>query len=126
MDTKTLVSIGIFVFVLVLTVRIWAEYLGSKRVREGFQSGSEQSGGEDILSDAMLKTISNKNEVIPTDQEATEAHEKLLRYIQHDFRKGVKFVMDFGDRFYGENLPLREDLDVRRLLDNYQSPLQRL
>ena len=32
--------------------------------------------------------------------------------------------MDFGKRFFGENMSLRPDLDVRRLMDNYNNPLQ--
>jgi hypothetical protein len=64
------------------------------------------------------------NERAPTDTEAVEAHQTLLRYARNDFSKGIKFVMDLGKRFFGENVTLRPDLDVRRLMDNYSSPLQ--
>ncbi len=79
-----------------------------------------------VLSDEVIGLIAKNNEPVPTDAEAVVAHQTLLRYIRNDFGKGVKFVLDMRDRFFGESVPLRKDLDVRTLMDNYQSPLQRL
>ncbi len=78
----------------------------------------------DELSDKVIDMISKNNEPVPTDLDAVQAHQTLLRYIRNDFSKGVKFVMDFRDRFFG-SVPIRNDLDIRTLLDNYQNPLQR-
>lgn len=121
MEIKQLISIALFTCATVLTFLSWSEYLGSKRSQEGFVSGSE-----DILSNDVLKMISKANEPVPTDLQAVEAHQTLLRYIRNDVRKGSKFIADFRDRFFGTNVPLRRDIDVRTLLDNYQSPLQRV
>lgn len=78
-----------------------------------------------VLSDKVVQMIAKNNEPVPTDQDAVEAHQTLLRYIRNDYPKGVKFIMDFRDRFFG-NVQVRPDLDIRTLLDNYHSPLQRL
>lgn len=124
MEIKQLVSIALFTCATVLTFLSWSEYLGSKRSREGFVGGSDLSS--DILSNDVLKMISKANEPVPTDLQAVEAHQTLLRYIRNDVRKGGKFIADFRDRFFGSDVPLRRDIDVRTLLDNYQSPLQRV
>ncbi len=79
-----------------------------------------------VLSDKVIELIAKNNEPVPTDQDAVEAHQTLLRYIRNDFPKGVKFIMDLRDRFFGPTVEIRRDLDIRTLLDNYQSPLQRL
>ncbi len=79
-----------------------------------------------VLSDKVIEMIAKNNEPIPTDQDAVEAHQTLLRYIRNDFPKGVKFVMDLRDRFFEPTAGIRHDLDIRTLLDNYHSPLQRL
>ncbi len=103
---------------IVITVKSWIYYL---------TSSSSKSEGFAVLSDEDLAKISSKREPVPTDQEAVEAHQTLLRFIRNDFTKGIKFVYDFGERFYGPERPsLRKDLDVRMLMDNYQNPLQRL
>lgn len=121
MEIKQLISIALFTCATVLTFLSWSEYAGSKRSHEGFVSGSQ-----DILSNDVLKMISNANEPVPTDLEAVQAHQTLLRYIRNDVRKGSKFIADFRDRFFGADVPLRRDIDVRTLMDNYQSPLQRV
>lgn len=121
MEIKQLISIALFTCATVLTFLSWSEYVGSKRSHEGFVSGSE-----DILSNEVMKMISKANEPVPTDLQAVEAHQTLLRYIRNDARKGSKFIADFRDRFFGSNIPLRRDIDMRTLLDNYQSPLQRV
>jgi len=114
-----LISIALFTIVTVLTVYAWSDRLGGTNaaIKEAFEN-------PDILSDASINKLIQANEPEPTDQDAIAAHQTLLRYIRNDFNKGIKFVMDFGTRFYGDNLVLREDLDVRRLMDNYSNPLQ--
>ena len=77
-----------------------------------------------VLSDKVVDMIAPNNEPVPTDMDAIQAHQTLLRYIRNDYGKGVKFVMDLRDRFFGP-VPIRKDLDIRTLLDNYQNPLQR-
>lgn len=114
MKLSHLISIGLFTIVTVLTVYGWTDRLrGSSHViKEAFQD----------ITDADLALL--KKEPVPTDADAVQAHQTLLRYIRNDFGKGIKFVTDFGKRFFGENMSLRSDLDVRRLMDNYSSPLQ--
>ena len=119
MQLTKLVSVAIFTIVTVLTLYAWSDRLRgtNAKINEAFEN-------PDILSDETINKLVKANEPVPTDKEAIAAHQTLLRYIRNDFNKGIKFVMDFGHRFYGENLPLRDDLDVRRLMDNYSSPLQ--
>lgn len=122
MDTKQLLSIAIFTFLSVLTIYAWIDrFRGTNAaINEAFENETEK----DVLNDETINKLVKANEPEPTDQDAVMAHQTLLRYIRNDFTKGIKFVMDFGQRFYGDNLPLRSDLDVRRLMDNYSSPLQ--
>jgi hypothetical protein len=115
MRTKDLISIGIFTFILVLTIMSWREY-GARRT-EGF---------EDILDDKIIKKILDANEPKITPRDADAAYQTLLRFIRNDYTTGRKFVTDFGIRFFGDQVPIREDLDVRKLMDNYHSPLQRV
>ncbi len=127
MDIKTLVSIGIFTSLFLLTVLFWRHYLLSSRSKEPMGAGEGfMNMNSTVLSDEVIGMIAKNNEPVPTDAEAVAAHQTLLRYIRNDFRKGVKFVFDVRDRFFGESVPLRKDLDIRTLMDNYQSPLQRL
>ena len=79
-----------------------------------------------VLSDKVVEMIAKNNEPVPTDQEAGVAHQTLLRYVRNDYSKGIKFIIDLRNRFFGEDVPFRKDLDIRTLLDNYQNPLQRL
>jgi hypothetical protein len=123
MDIKTLISIGVFTSLFLLTVLFWRDYLRSARSKEGF---SPMNMNSTVLSDKVIELIAKNNEPVPTDQDAVEAHQTLLRYIRNDFPKGVKFIMDLRDRFFGPTVEIRRDLDIRTLLDNYQSPLQRL
>jgi hypothetical protein len=73
-----------------------------------------------------MAAIAKAREPKPQGKDADAAYQTLLRFIRDDYGSGVKFVLDFRNRFFGEHVGIREDLDVRRLLDNYQSPLQRL
>jgi hypothetical protein len=121
MELKTLVSIGLFTTLFLLTLLFWREYLYSSRSKEGFISMNNT-----VLSDKVVEMIAKNNEPVPTDQDAVEAHQTLLRYIRNDYGKGVKFLFDIRDRFFEGSPQIRKDLDIRTLLDNYQSPLQRL
>ena len=109
--------IGLFTGAVVLTLYGWMDRIkGTNRViNEAF---------EIKIDEIDVAKIAQANERAPTDVEAVEAHQVLLRYARNDFSKGIKFVMDLGKRFFGENVTLRPDLDVRRLMDNYSSPLQ--
>jgi hypothetical protein len=120
MRIEQLIGIGLFTIALVLTVYTWRDRISVRKPVEGFASST------DLMDDSTFRMLTRANETTPTDQEALEAHQTLLRYMRDNFGQGVKFARDIGDRFFGDNLPFREDLDVRTLLDNYQSPLQRL
>jgi hypothetical protein len=116
--TKTLVGIAGLVFATVITVYFWVDrwYGIRSPISEAF---------ENQLSQGELNQLAAQLATAPTDDDAIKAHQTLLRYISNDFNKGIKFVIDFGERFYGDNLPLRSDLDTRKLMDNYRNPLQR-
>lgn len=103
--------------IAVFTVYGWIDrYRGSNAsIREAFQ---------DVISDTTLQNLIKANEPVPTDADATRAHQTLLRFIRNDFAKGAKFVEDFQKRFYGVDAPFRKDLDVHALMNNYSSPLQ--
>lgn len=117
MKIDQLISISIFTILSVLTIYYWLDKWNTGKIKEGF-------AGE-VLTQSDLARLTALNEPVPTDEDAIAAHQTLLRYIRNDFNKGIKFVIDFGIRFYGDNLPLREELDTRTLMDNYISPLQR-
>jgi hypothetical protein len=117
--TKTLVGIVGFVFVSALTLFFWID-----RWR-GVESPVSEAFADTITQGELNRLAANLSSM-PTDDDAIQAHQTLLRYISNDFNKGIKFVLDFGQRFYGDNLPLRQDLDTRTLMDNYRSPLQRV
>ncbi len=103
---------------------IWRDYLTSPRSKEGFTNGSRMSNS--ALSDEVIKMIAANNEPVVSKEEAVIAHQTLLRFIRDDYAQGVKFVMDFRDRFMEPDSRIRTNVDVRRLMDNYHSPLQRL
>lgn len=111
MNTIQLVSISIFTMALVFTFYRWMD----RHTNEGFDNSA-------ILSDEAIAKLKVANAPMPTDKDASEAHRTLLQYTQNDFSKGMRFIQDFGKRFYGDNLPFRQDLDTRTLMDNYVSP----
>ena len=117
MYTSQLLSIALCTVATVLPVYLWIDrWTGAnKKVNEAFTN---------LNDDPTIQAIIQANEPIPTDADAIKAHQTLLRYIRNDYGKGVRFVLDFGKRFFGDNVLVRQDLDVRRLLDNYVSPLQ--
>ena len=118
MKPSQLISIGLFTMAIVITVYAWSDRL------RGSSAAINEAFTDTVVSDELIAKLQQANEPVPTDKDAVAAHQTLLRYIRNDFPKGIKFVNDFGTRFYGENTPLRSDLDVRRLMDNYSSPLQ--
>lgn len=122
MQPIQLISIGLATFVAVITIYGWMDRIQgtNAKINEGFTS---QSAGEILTSDAVLEYLKKTNEQIPTPDDAVKAHRTLLQFIQHDFRRGIRFVDDFGRRFFGDNMKLRSDLDTRTLMDNYVNPL---
>lgn len=120
MYSSQLISISLFTIAVVITLYSWMDRISGKNaiVKEAFTEPHE------ILNSDVLQALTKTNESVPTDKEAIQAHQTLLRYIRNDFNKGIKFVMDFGNRFYGPKLPLKENLRVDTLMDNYTSPLQ--
>ncbi len=124
MKLEKLLSIGFFALIVFLTLFSWKEIIEYGMQKRSAVKIKESFANEvDFTSDAVINNIIKKNEPVPTDADAIAAHQTLLRYIRNDFSKGISFVRDFGKRFYGDNLPLRSDLDVRTLMDNYRSPL---
>ncbi len=117
MKASSLISISLFVITATITLYCWMDAYSYGRKREGFVSS------EGVISDKTINNIIKNNEPVPTDADAIQAHQTLLRYIRNDFSHGIRFVDDFGKRFFGDKMPLRPDLDVRKLMDNYQSPL---
>ena len=117
MKITDLVSISLFTMAAVITVYAWSDRITgrSAAITEAFDTQMNPETAS-ALNDLMATT--------PTDTDANNAYKVLLRYIQADWTKGVLFVMDMGKRFYGPNMPVRDDLDVRHLMDNYRSPLQ--
>jgi hypothetical protein len=125
MKIQTLLSIGIFTVIMFLTVLIWREYLTSNRSKEGFAVDSRVSNS--VMSDQIISMLAKNNEPAPpTDEEAAAAHLTMIRYIAADFKKGRRFLDDIRDRFYGSDVQLRSDINIKTLMDNYHSPLQRV
>jgi hypothetical protein len=118
MRTQDLVSIGLFTMAAVITIYAWSDRIAGRNaaINEAFEVKMNPET-QSAMADMLVTSA-------PTDDEAVTAHKTLLRYIQADWKKGILFVMDFGKRFYGNNLSLRDDLDSRHLMDNYRSPLQ--
>jgi hypothetical protein len=111
-----LLSIGLATMVTVATLYIWYDRWKdtNTEIREAFASPSMTAA----------EMLTSEKKTVPSDSEAVEAHRLLLQYISGNLPKGLQFVKDFGTRFYGDNLPLRQGLDTRNLLDNYRSPIQ--
>jgi len=119
MTPDKLIMIALFTGAIVITVYGWMDRLrgSNAAINEAFDT---------LITTEDVAKISGAMEPPPTDLEAVKAHQTLLKYIKNDFNKGVKFVMDFGKRFYGDNLKMRADLDVSKLMDKYTNPLQSL
>jgi hypothetical protein len=126
MKTEQLVGIALFTFVVVITLYGWMDRIQKRNpvINEAFQSTIVNNDGPGLTQED-LDRLTKANEPTPSEQDAVKAHQTLLYFIRNDFGKGIKFVMDFGDRFYGKALPLKPDLDVRTLTVDYKSPLDR-
>jgi hypothetical protein len=118
MKAIQLISIGLFTVATVFTLYVMIDRLkkGNPVVNEAFEGA--------MLDDATIAKLQKTNEPVPTDAEAVTAHQTLLRYMRNDFSKGIRIAQDLGQRFFGDNIPFRQDLDTRKLMDNYRSPLQ--
>jgi hypothetical protein len=119
MQTSYLISLGLATFLAVITLYGWMDRLQgtNNKLKEGFSDA-----GEILTSDAVLNHLKQANEQAPTPDDAVKAHRTLLLFIQNDFGRGIKFVDDFGKRFYNTT-KLRTDLDTRTLMANYVNPL---
>lgn len=122
MKTAQLVAIGLFTMVAVLTWYGWMDRLARRNPVLNDEAFEDAGPG---ITQADIEKLTKANEPVPTEDDAIKAHQTLLYFIRNDFSKGIKFVMDFGDRFYGKPLPLKADLDPRTLLNDYRSPLDR-
>lgn len=120
MNITQLISIGLATFVAVITIYGWMDRIQgtNTKINEGFTSTAT-----DLTSDDVIQHLKKANEQPPTPDDAVKAHRTLLLFIQNDFGRGIKIVDDFGRRFFGDNVPLRKDLDTRTLMDTYVNPL---
>lgn len=123
MQPVRLLAIGLFTVATVLAYCTWSDYIARRTPASAAAEGFE---AKPLLSDAEIARLSRANEPVPSDADAVAAHQTLLRYIRNDYEKGRHFVYDMGQRFFGPAVQVRDDLDVRTLLDNYSSPLQRV
>ena len=112
MNITQLISIGLATFIAVITIYGWMDRIQgtNAKINEGFTSTSTTDA---LASDDVLERLKQVNEQIPTPDEAVKAHRALLLFIQSDF----------GRRFFGDNMKLRNDLDTRTLMDTYVNPL---
>ena len=115
MKVAELVGLLLFTITVVLSYYFWSNrwYAVAQR-DEGFTN-----------LNAYVDKLAAANTQNPTPEEAEVAYRTVLQFIGADFNKGIKLVADFSERFYGKDIPLRADLDPRRILDNYNNPLQR-
>jgi len=90
---------------------------------EGFASQSPDTPTPDISAD-KLQSLRDAANPTPTDDDAIQAHKTLLKYIQHDYKKGVYFVLNIAHQFFGPGLMIRKDMDPSTILANYHNPLQ--
>ena len=117
MHLSQILSLSLFTIALTLTVYVWLDRL------RGTNASINEAFVDAKLDDATIAKINKAVNSNPTDDDAIKAHQTLLRYMKNDFGKGIKFVIDFGKRFF-ENPKIRKDLDVTTLMNNYSSPLQ--
>jgi hypothetical protein len=100
---------------------MWSDRLSNRNAKINEAFANEKSTG---LKNSDMESIKNSLNPKPSDSDVSTAYRTLLKYISNDFEKGSKFVLDFGERFYGEGVPLKKDLDVTTLMNNYHNPLQ--
>ena len=90
---------------------------------EGFASPTTDVPTTDIPAD-KLQSLRDAANPTPTDADAIQAHKTLLKYIQNDYKKGVYFVLNIANQFFGPGLMIRKDMDPSTILANYVNPLQ--
>ena len=77
----------------------------------------------DIPGD-KLQALRDAANPTPSDADAIQAHKTLLKYIQNDYKKGVYFVLNIANQFFGPGLMIQKDMDPSTILANYRNPLQ--
>ena len=124
MNLTQMLSVACFTMAIVITVYVWMDRLRgtNAQIEEAFENDT----GHLTLKPSDIEALKSGMNTNPTDADAVNAHKLLLRYIKNDVPKGVKFINDFGKRFFGDDVPVRKDLNIESLLDNYVSPLQRV
>lgn len=132
MNISQLISVALFTVAAVITVLAWNDRLAGTNaaINEAFEDSGSGKMKDLDKNDSTLKAL---NEMASagtiTEDEASKAYKTVLQFIQQDFARGALFVEDMTRRFYGEDNEMRQfrkDLDIKTLLDNYRSPLQRV
>ena len=90
---------------------------------EEFASPTTDVPTTDIPAD-KLQSLRDAANPTPSDADAIQAHKTLLKYIQNDYKKGVYFVLNIANQFFGPGLMIRKDMDPSTILANYVNPLQ--
>lgn len=134
MNISQLISVALFTVAAVITILAWNDRLAGTNaaINEAFEDAGGGGGKMKDLDkdDSTLKAL---NELASTgtvtEEQAGSAYKTVLQFIKQDFARGALFVEDMTRRFYGEDNEMRQfrkDLDIKTLLDNYRSPLQRV
>ena len=112
-----LISIAMFTIAVVLTVYAWRDRITGQNahINEAFANETDMR--------TLAQQVMASNQSVMSDEEARQAYVRFLTYIRADFSKGIHYVKDFGKRFFGDDVGLKKDLDVRTILDNYASPI---
>jgi hypothetical protein len=76
------------------------------------------------LTQADIDQLTKGANHIPTENDAVNAYMTLMKYIKHDFKNGVKFVLDFGKTFFGKDAKISADFNLNNLSTNYKNPLE--
>ena len=95
---------------------------------EGFASPTTDVATTDVpMTDIpadKLQALRDAANPTPSDADAIQAHKTLLKYIQNDYKKGVYFVLNIANQFFGPGLMIQKDMDPSTILANYRNPLQ--
>ena len=76
------------------------------------------------LTQADIDQLTKGANHVPTENDAVNAYMTLMKYIKHDFKNGVKFVLDFGRTFFGKDVKISADFNLNNLSSNYKNPLE--
>lgn len=122
-----LISIGLFTAAVVLTIYAWLDRIRySKRYgakHEGFDNPTDDPLAVASVPKAILDANPPDN---PTNADAVKAHKTLLIYTSQNVANGIRFMKDFGDRFFVQPAEIRTDFNPATLMNNYVSPLQKV